>query len=283
MNYRHAFHAGNFADVHKHVVLARVIAYLHRKPTPIRMIDTHAGAGLTDLTGPDANRTGEWHDGIERLRATAFSPDIQALLQPYLDAVARFNPDGHLMAYPGSPLLATAWLRGDDRLIACELEPDVARSLAQNLKGETRATAVAIDGFRALTAFLPPKERRGVVLIDPPFEAPDEFTRLADGLMRAHRKWPTGIYLLWYPIKEQRQTKAFAARIMRLKVPKILRTELQITGSSDQGELLGSGLLIVNPPWTLESELKKMLPALTLALSRDPRGGFNLGWHVREK
>ena len=129
------------------------------------MIDTHAGAGLTDLTGPEASRTGEWHDGIERLRATAFSPDIRALLQPYLDAVARFNPDGHLMAYPGSPLLATAWLRGDDRLLACELQPDVARSLAQNLKGETRATAVAIDGFTALTAFLPPKERRGVVLI----------------------------------------------------------------------------------------------------------------------
>jgi len=283
MNYRHAFHAGNFADVHKHVVLARVIAHLHREPTPIRMIDTHAGAGLTDLAGPEASRTGEWHDGIERLRATAFSPDIRALLQPYLDAVARFNPDGHLMAYPGSPLLATAWLRGDDRLLACELQPDVARSLAQNLKGETRATAVAIDGFTALTAFLPPKERRGVVLIDPPFEVLDEFARLADGLVRAHRKWPTGIYLLWYPIKEQRETKAFAARIMRLKVPKILRTELQIAGASDQGQLLGSGLLIVNPPWTLESELKKMLPALTLALSRDPGGRFNLGWLVHEK
>jgi 23S rRNA (adenine2030-N6)-methyltransferase len=283
MNYRHAFHAGNFADVHKHVVLARVIAHLQRKPTPIRMIDTHAGAGLTDLTGPEASRTGEWHEGIERLRAAAFSPDVQALLQPYLDAVARFNPDGRLTAYPGSPLLATAWLRGDDRLLACELEPDVARSLAQNLKAETRATAVAIDGFTALAAFLPPKERRGVVLIDPPFELPDEFARLADGLVSAHRKWPTGIYLLWYPIKEPRQTKAFAARIMRLKVPKILRTELQITGASDQGQLLGSGLLIVNPPWTLESELKNLLPALTLALSRDPGGGFNLGWLVPEK
>ena len=283
MNYRHAFHAGNFADVHKHVVLARVIAHLHRKPTPIRMIDTHAGAGLTDLTGPEASRTGEWREGIDHLRAAAFAPDIQALLQPYLDAVARFNPDGRLMAYPGSPLLAMAWLRGDDRLLACELEPDIARSLAQNLKGETRATAIAIDGFTALTAFLPPKERRGVVLIDPPFEAPDEFARLADGLVSAHRKWPTGIYLLWYPIKEPRQTQAFAARIMRLKVPKILRSELQITGASDQGRLLGSGLLIVNPPWTLESELKNLLPALTLALSRDPGGGFNLGWLVPEK
>jgi 23S rRNA (adenine2030-N6)-methyltransferase len=283
MNYRHAFHAGNFADVHKHVVLARVIAHLHRKPTPIRMIDTHAGAGLTDLTGPEASRTGEWHDGIERLRAGAFSPDIRALLQPYLDAVARFNPVGRLITYPGSPLLATTWLRGHDRLIACELQPDVAQSLAKTLKGETRAKAVAIDGFTALAAFVPPKERRGVVLIDPPFEVPGEFALVADGLLKAHRKWPTGIYLLWYPIKEPDQTKAFAARIVRLKVPKILRTELKISGASDYEQLTGSGLLIVNPPWTLESELKKLLPALTLALRRDPGGHFNLGWLGREK
>jgi len=283
MNYRHAFHAGNFADVHKHVVLARVIAHLHRKPTPVRIIDTHAGAGLTDLTGPEASRTGEWHDGIERLRAAAFSPDIRAMLQPYLDAVARFNPLGHLIVYPGSPLLATTWLRDHDRLLACERQPDVAQSLAKNLKGETRATAVTIDGFTALAAFLPPKERRGVVLIDPPFEVPGEFARLADGLLKAHRKWPTGIYLLWYPIKEPDQTKAFAARIVRLKVPKILRAELKITGASDQEQLTGSGLLIVNPPWTLESELKKLLPALTLALRRDPGGHCNLGWLVHEK
>jgi len=283
MNYRHAFHAGNFADVHKHVVLARVIAHLHRKPTPIRVIDTHAGAGLTDLTGPEASRTGEWHDGIERLRAAAFAPAVRALLQPYLDAVARFNPAGRLVAYPGSPLLAMTWLRGHDRLVACELQPDVAQSLATTLKGETRAKAVAIDGLTALGAFLPPKERRGVVLIDPPFEVPGEFARLADGLLKAHRKWPTGIYLLWYPIKEPEQTKAFAARIMRLKVPKILRTELTITGASDQERLTGSGLLIVNPPWTLEGELKNLLPALTLALRRDPGGCFNLGWLVHEK
>ena len=283
MNYRHGFHAGNFADVHKHVVLARVIAHLHRKPTPMRMLDTHAGAGLTDLTGPEARRTGEWHGGIERVRTAAFSPDVQALLKPYLDAVARFNPTGRLVAYPGSPLLATTWLRDDDRLLACELAPDVAQSLTQNLTGDSRATAVAIDGFTALTAFLPPKERRGVVLIDPPFEVPGEFTRLADGLMTAHRKWPTGVYLLWYPIKEPRQIKAFAARIMRLKVPKILRTELTITAASEQEQLMGSGLLIVNPPWRLEGELKNLLPALSLALRRDPGGGFNLGWLAHEK
>lgn len=283
MNYRHAFHAGNFADVHKHVVLARVIAHLRRKPTPFRIIDTHAGAGLTDLTGPQASRSGEWHDGIERLLAASLSPDARALLRPYFDAVARYNPGGRLIAYPGSPLLATAWLRGHDRLIACELEPNAAQLLAQNLRGETRATALAIDGWKALTASLPPKERRGVVLIDPPFEAPGEFARLTDGLMAAYRKWPTGIYLLWYPIKEARQTEAFAAGIVRLKVPKILRAELSIAAASDRGALRGSGLLVINPPWTLESELKILLPALTLALRRDHAGGFNLDWLVPEK
>ena len=136
---------------------------------------------------------------------------------------------------------------------------------------------------KALGALLPPKEKRGLIFIDPPFEAPGEFARLADGLLKAHRKWPTGIYLLWYPIKEPDQTKAFAAKIVRLKVPKILRTELRITGASDQEQLLGSGLLIVNPPWTLESELKNLLPALTLALRRDAGGRCNLGWLVPEK
>jgi len=283
MNYRHAFHAGNFADVHKHVVLARVIAHLHRKPTPFRVIDTHAGPGLTDLTGPEASRTGEWHDGIARVLAAGFSGDVRALLKPYLDAVARFNPTERLVAYPGSPLLARTWLRGHDRLIACELEPNAAHSLAENLKGEPRATAIAIDGWTGLAAFLPPKERRGVALIDPPFEAPGEFARLADALLLAHRKWPTGIYLVWYPIKEPRQPDAFAETIVRLKVPKILRAELKVAAATDRGPLLGSGLLVVNPPWPLESELKILLPALTLALRRDLGGSYNLDWLVHEK
>jgi 23S rRNA (adenine2030-N6)-methyltransferase len=283
MNYRHAFHAGNFADVHKHVVFARVIDHLRRKPAAFRVIDTHAGAGLTDLNGPEASRTGEWHEGIERVLSVPFSTDVGTLLAPYLQAVARFNPVGRLATYPGSPLLATTWLRSHDRLLACEIEPGAARALAQQLAGDARASSIATDGWTALSAFVPPKERRGVVLVDPPFEAPGEFARLADGLARAHRKWPTGIYLLWYPIKEPRQAQAFAARIVRLKVPKILRAELRVAAASNQAPLFGSGLLVINPPWTLEGELKILLPALSLALRRDPSGGFNLDWLVHEK
>jgi len=283
MNYRHAFHAGNFADVLKHMVLARVIAHLRQKPAAFRVIDTHAGAGLTALTGPEATRTGEWRDGIGRLLSASLAPDARELLGPYLETVASFNPGGILVAYPGSPLLAQDWLRSQDRLVACELEPAAASSLARCLAGDPRSRAVAIDGWRALTAYVPPKERRGVVLIDPPFETPGEFARLAADVAAAHRKWPTGIYLLWYPIKSPRDTQHFLKKIMRLGVPNILRAELTVAAASEENRLFGSGLLVINPPWTLERELGILLPAVSLALRRTPAGGFNLGWLVHEK
>jgi len=283
MNYRHAFHAGNFADVLKHAVLARVVTYLRAKPTAFRVIDTHAGAGLTDLTGPEASRTGEWRDGIGRLMAAPLAPDVRALLGPYLEAVGALNPGDRLSVYPGSPLLARAWLRPQDRLVACELEPAAAAALARRLKGDARAKAVAIDGWTTLRAYLPPKERRGVVLIDPPFEQPGEHDRLLGALAAAHQKWPTGIYLLWYPIKDRHETDAFSRKIARLAIPKILRAELVVLPENGENRLSGSGLLVVNPPFKLERDLTLLLPALALALRRDPAGGFRLGWLTHEK
>ena len=176
MNYRHAFHAGNFADVFKHAVLVRILLHLREKPAPFRVIDTHAGAGLYDLTGPEASRTGEWRQGIERVRAAPLAPEAASLLAPYLQAIAAFNPGERLVRYPGSPLLALRLMRAQDRLTACELEPSASAALERALAGDPRATAVAIDGWVALNAYLPPKERRGLVLIDPPFEQPDEFS-----------------------------------------------------------------------------------------------------------
>src|SRR5262245_30325355 len=177
MNYRHAFHAGNIADVVKHAILARIVAHLKEKPAAFRVIDTHAGAGLYDLAGPEASRTGEWRDGIGKLLAAALGPAERALLAPYLEAIAAFNA-GPLKLYPGSPALLQHWLRPQDRLIACEREPNAARALIARLRGDRRAKAVAIDGYAALNAYVPPKERRGLVLIDPPFERPDEFEKL---------------------------------------------------------------------------------------------------------
>lgn len=281
MNYRHGFHAGNFADVLKHATLARIVAHLREKPAPFRVIDTHAGAGLYDLAGPEAGRTGEWREGIARLVKAAPPAEARALLAPYLDAVMALNPGGRLKAYPGSPMLVRAWLRPRDRLIACELEPKAAASLAKNLATSTRAKAMPIDGWTALSAYVPPKERRGLVLIDPPYEAPDEFVRLAEAFAQAHRKWPSGIYLLWYPIKDRVGPDALAKRLKALRIGKILRAELTITRVPAADRLIGAGLIVVNPPWTLERELAVLLPALAACLSPG-EGGFRLDWLARE-
>src|SRR6202790_3170915 len=213
MNYRHAFHAGGFADVIKHVVLVRILTYLQDKQASFRVIDTHAGAGLYDLTGDEARRGGEWMKGIARLMQARFSEKTAPLLKPYLDIVRDFNPQRALEAYPGSPLIARALLRPQDRLTACEVEPQARKRLIDALRRDTQARVVDLDGWVALPAFVPPKERRGLVLIDPPYEQKDEFERLADGFAEAFTKWPTGIYLLWYPAKSRRATGALAQHV----------------------------------------------------------------------
>jgi 23S rRNA (adenine2030-N6)-methyltransferase len=279
MNYRHAFHAGSFADVLKHAVLARIVVHLREKPAAFRVLDTHAGSGVYDLSGPEATRSGEWHFGIERLRQVRLQSNARDLLAPYLDAVASFNPGQRLVTYPGSPALARFWLRPQDRLTACELEPKAAAALAATLRGDRRVTTVAIDGWTALIAYLPPKERRGVVLIDPPYEADDEFGRLVKGFAAAYRKWPTGIYTLWYPIKERDVPDALARRLRSLRIAKILRAELSVAGPRDATRLTGCGLIVVNPPWRLEPELAVLLPQLADALGGE-REGFRLDWLV---
>lgn len=269
MNYRHAFHAGNFADVVKHAVLARILVHLGEKPQPFRMIDTHAGAGLYDLAGPDASRTGEWRAGIGRLTGVSLASPVTALLAPYLDAVAKFNPGGELRRYPGSPLIALSVMRSQDRLIACELEQGAAAALRANLHADKRAKAIAIDGFTALNAYVPPKERRGLVLIDPPFEQPNEFERLGQCLIDAHRKWSSGIYVAWYPRKNLSAVKALINQIKRSGIAKVLLAELDL--GNDATRLTGTGLLITNPPWRLDEELALLLPALADALAQEQK------------
>jgi 23S rRNA (adenine2030-N6)-methyltransferase len=268
MNYRHAFHAGNFADVVKHATLARIVAYLKEKPAAFRVIDTHAGAGQYDLSGPEASRTGEWRDGIGKVVAAAFAPAVRDLLAPYLDAVASFNRGGALQVYPGSPALLRGWLRRQDRMVVCEREPGAAHALAGRMQGDRRIKAVAIDGYMALNAYVPPPERRGLVLIDPPFEQEEEFSRLVQGLAAAHRKWPTGHYLLWYPIKDPNEVAAFVRKLARSGIAKMLRVELIAASTAAETGLRGSGLIVVNPPWTLHDELNVLLPALARVLSR---------------
>jgi 23S rRNA (adenine2030-N6)-methyltransferase len=282
VNYRHAFHAGSFADVFKHAVLCRILLYLRAKDAAFRVIDTHAGAGVYDLTSPEASRGGEWHGGIEKLMATPLPKPAAELLKPYLEVIDAFNGQGQLKLYPGSPAFARAWLRRQDHLIACELEPSAAAALAHNLRRDARIKTLEIDGWTALAAYVPPKERRGLVLVDPPFEEDRDFRRLAEGLAGAHRKWTTGIYALWYPIKGRVEPDALAKRLRRLDIGKILRAELIVSPLSDPTRLNGSGLILVNPPWTLAGELTTLLPALAERLGRDGKGSFKLDWLAGE-
>jgi 23S rRNA (adenine2030-N6)-methyltransferase len=280
LNYRHAFHAGNFADVLKHVVLCRILTYLREKPAAFRVIDTHAGAGLYDLGGPEAARSGEWRDGIARMIDAELPQAVADLVAPYLDAVRTANPSGSLRHYPGSSFLTRALLRRQDRLTACELEPKAATALRRGLRADARVTTLEIDGWTALSANVPVPERRGLVLVDPPFEQEGEFYRLANGLADAYRKWTTGIYALWYPIKGRPEPDALAKRIRRLGITKILRAELVVSPLSDPSRLNGCGLILVNPPWTLEGELALLLPALAGLLRRAGKGSIPDIWRL---
>jgi 23S rRNA (adenine2030-N6)-methyltransferase len=281
MNYRHAFHAGSFADVIKHIVLVRILAYLQEKPAAFRVIDTHAGAGLYDLSGEEATRSGEWLTGIARIMQARLTEQALPLIAPYLDIVRSFNAPPALTAYPGSPLIARAMLRPQDRMTVCELAPVARKQLIDALRRDTQARVVNLDGWTALPAFVPPNERRGLVLIDPPFEAKDEFDRLGDGFAAAFAKWPTGIYLLWYPAKSRRATEELTDRLAAAtaasKPPgKLLRIEFSV-GPQIEGEGLAStGLLVVNPPWTLHDELKLLLTELQKPLGRGGAARYRL-------
>src|ERR1700761_1194706 len=281
MNYRHAFHAGNFADVIKHIVLVRILTYLQDKQAAFRVIDTHAGAGVYDLTSEEARRGGEWLTGIARVMQARFSETTLPLVAPYLDIVRAFNPQRDLMAYPGSPLIARALLRPQDRLTACAVEPRARKQLIDALRRDSQARVVALDGWTALPAFVPPKERRGLVLIDPPYEQKDEFERLAEGFTEAFAKWPTGSYVLWYPAKNRRATDELAREVTHIAgearpAGKCLRLEFSAAPQSENAALTSAGLLVVNPPWTLAAELKTILPELEKPLGQGGAGRFRL-------
>lgn len=281
MNYRHAFHAGNFADVIKHIVLVRILTHLQDKPAPFRVIDSHAGAGLYDLTGDEATRSGEWTTGIARAMQARFTEVTVPLVAPYLDIVRSFNELRELKNYPGSPLIARALMRPQDSMVCCEVEPQARKKLISSLRRDEQARVVDIDGWVGLTAFVPPKERRGVVLIDPPFEDKNEFRRLAEVFAETYAKWATGIYLLWYPAKSRRATDELAQHVAATAAAsatpgKCLRLEFSVAPQTADGPLTSTGLLIVNPPWKLAAELKEILPQLEKPLGLGGAGRFRL-------
>jgi 23S rRNA (adenine2030-N6)-methyltransferase len=269
MNYRHIYHAGNFADVLKHAVLCLLIRYMQKKDKAFRVLDTHAGTGLYDLSSEEAQKTGEWRDGIGRLLSADLAPEVTQLLAPYLDAVREMNPDGAINLYPGSPKLARLLFRPQDRLAAMELHPDDFGRLWRLFEGDYQVRVTELDGWLSLGAHLPPKEKRGLVLIDPPFEIDGEYERLAKGLATAYRRFPGGTYCLWYPIKKGAPIRQFHEDLQALEIPKMLCAELLVRSDRETTGLSGSGLIVVNPPFTLKADLHRLLPVLKEVLAQD--------------
>jgi 23S rRNA (adenine2030-N6)-methyltransferase len=262
MNYRHAFHAGNFADVVKHVALAAILLHLRKKETPFAVLDTHAGRGLYDLSGEEALRTGEFKSGIGKLDDLQTGPEA---LGAYLDLVRGLGTT----RYPGSPLIAAKLLRPQDRLIAIEKHPEDFEALTKALAPFARARAECADGYARLPALLPPPERRGLVLIDPPYEAPDEFAQAAQAAAAALRRFATGITLIWFPIKSRAQAEAFCGELLLAGPRKMLRIDIEVAKVDDR--LAAAGLVVVNPPYGFEEEMRAALALIEPRLSARSR------------
>ena len=285
MNYRHAYHAGNFADVVKHAVLALLIERLKAKDPAFCVLDTHAGIGRYDLRSTPAQKTGEFRSGI--LRLLEHDPrSLPAELKPYLGAVRALNGGANFSAaalrwYPGSPRLVRSLMRRQDKLTLLELHPEDAASLSELFAHDRQVTVRQADGYIGLKALLPPPERRGLVLIDPPFERRDEFERLAKGLRQAYRRWATGQYLLWYPIKDRPPVEAFHEALRAAGIPRILVVEFLLRPADDAERLNGCGLVLVNPPWKTDEALGALLPALAAILAGEG-GTTRVEWLVPE-
>lgn len=277
MNYRHAYHAGNFADVTKHIILTALFSCLSRKETPFCYIDTHAGIGSYDLTSEFTTKTKEYENGIEKIIHHENPPPI---IQHYLECVHNINNRlsgenyASLQYYPGSPMIARQLARPHDRIIACELHPEDYQQLKNTFNGDKQVAVHHLDGFLSLKAFLPPQERRGMVLIDPPYENPDEFTRILHSLSVALKRWNTGIYAIWYPIKEKKQVETFYRAIKTNINQPVFAIELTIYPDLPN-HLNGSGMVIINPPFQFDEVIAQNLPWLWNALSINNQGAFN--------
>jgi len=280
VNYRHAFHAGNFGDVLKHVVLVGLLDRLVQKDKPLFFLDTHAGRGRYDLDGEAARRSNEARDGIRRIEAAGGLPPLAAR---YLSLVRGFDEANarRIRWYPGSPRLAAMILRQGDRAAFCELAPREAAELRKELGRDKRFAVHERDGYEALKALLPPKERRGLVLVDPPYESQErELHAVAEALAAAQRHWSQGVYAAWYPVKRSEATASFHRSLLAKGVTKALVAELTVHPADSDVGLNGSGMLLLNPPWKLDEELAATLPAVHRALAPDGAGGARVEWLV---
>jgi 23S rRNA (adenine2030-N6)-methyltransferase len=275
VNYRHAFHAGNFADVHKHVVLLALIERLTRKPKPLFFLDTHAGRGWYDIRALEATRGNEWREGIGRLQDySAQTADLGRYL-----AATRPIDEGR---YPGSPILAMQHLREGDRAVFVEKQLEEAYALQQSLRSRRGVSVVHGDGYAALKTYLPPRENRGLILMDPPYESEREFADAVRGLIFCMQRWPTGVVAVWYPIKTGAEVQRLHASLKATGLRDLLCLELSVRRADSPLGLNGSGLIVANPPWQFETEMLPAMTELHRALSPDGTGEARIEWLVPE-
>ena len=285
MNYRHAFHAGNFADVLKHVLLRELILAMQRKPKPFLFLDTHAGRGRYDLARADlGGRLPEWPDGIGRLLA---APDLPAPVADYVAAVREYNRacgsgDESLRYYPGSPALALQLMRSEDRCAFCELQPEEADALERECAGARKCRVHRIDGYGAPRAMMPPLERRALVLIDPPFEAADEMKQVASAVEEGLRRSPAAVFAIWYPVTERASTAPLFLALREKRLAPAFTAELSVQGGISEVGMGGCGLAIVNPPWQFDRAVRPLLAHLAGVLALDAGAGWRLDWLVPE-
>ena len=276
--YRHLFHAGNFADVFKHALLARLLVALGAKDRPYCYLDTHAGTGRYDLAHEWAWKTREFETGIGRLWDRK---DIPAALAPYMEAVRSENPRGRLRFYPGSPLIALKLRRPGDRVVLAELNRKDCAELESVVARERHVAVHLMDGYQALKAFLPPAERRGLVLLDSSFDRSGEFARIAKALKDAHRRWATGMFAVWYPLMVPAAMRGFERDMQQSGIDRILRLELRVRGPGAATPMPGCGMLVVNPPWKFDAEARALLDWLHQALATGNAGGARVDWLAR--
>lgn len=278
MNYRHAYHAGNIGDVLKHAVLARLIVYFQLKDKAFRILDTHAGIGSYDLTSEETRKTGEWQQGIGKVLAADMPDDVAALLEPWLGTIRALNPDGDLTVYPGSPAVARGLMRKIDRLTLTELHPQDFKVLSDGFAGDVQVKTIHLDGWLAMGSFLPPKEKRGLVLIDPAYEVTDEFARMTGAVLTGWKKWPGGTYAMWYPMKDTRSIRQMHEAFADAGVRDVLTLALNAGKSGPDTRMLGSGMTLINPPYTLADEMRTVLPWLCDTLHQ----GAGASWDVAQ-
>jgi 23S rRNA (adenine2030-N6)-methyltransferase len=279
LSYRHIFHAGTFADVHKHIGLSLLLQALTQKPAPFCYVDAHAGSAFYHLSEHAAMLHAEYRTGIGRLWELSDPP---ALVRPYLDTVRAANPDGQLRYYPGSPALARRWLRPQDRLIALEQHPTDGQTLCQVFTHDPQVAVHQRDTYEGLRALLPPAEKRGLVLLDPSYEVKTEYRRVADCLQAIYPHWRHGIYAIWYPRLPGDPARVLRQALQNSGIHKILQAELWVQPDDHPLGLLGSGLLVINPPWRFEQQLQSLLPWLWQHLVPPGLGRWSLGWLVAE-